>query len=95
MTMLTFLLSLLFFLVFLFYATKNRLLPAMLVLESLVLMSLLISMFLLEKTDSSMFLVLLLLTLAVCEASLALSLLMSYIKISGTDVIRVSSGADK
>nr|BBA10265.1 NADH dehydrogenase subunit 4L [Hemiphaedusa attrita attrita] len=95
MTMLAFLLSLLFFLIFLFYSIKNRLLPAMLILESIVLMSLLISMFLLEKTDSSLFLFLLLLTLAVCEASLALSLLMSYIKISGTDMIRVSSTANK
>nr|BBA10532.1 NADH dehydrogenase subunit 4L [Pinguiphaedusa platydera] len=86
-----FLLSMLFWLFFLFCNTKQRLMPTFLILQSIVLMSLLLIMFLMLKTMSSLFLLLLLLTLAVSEASLALSLLISYIKISGSDLIQTKS----
>nr|BBA10424.1 NADH dehydrogenase subunit 4L [Megalophaedusa schmackeri] len=89
MTILILLFSLFMFLVRLFLATKVRYLSALLLLESMVLVSLVFVLFILSMTASSLNLFILLLALAVCEAGLALSLLMSVIKISSSNLIHL------
>nr|BBA10574.1 NADH dehydrogenase subunit 4L [Megalophaedusa hakonensis] len=86
-----FLLTLLLLLFVSFISAKKQLLPALLLLEALVLNALLLSLFFLSKSESSLFIFILLLTLGVCEAGLALSLLLSYIKVSGSDYINSNS----
>nr|BBA10268.1 NADH dehydrogenase subunit 4L [Megalophaedusa pinguis] len=95
MVIIILLLSLLIFLILLFYGVKNRLLPAMLILESIVLMSLLLVLYLLVKISFGLFIFVVPLTFAVCEAGVALSLLMGYIKINGSDLISVKSSHQK
>nr|BBA10655.1 NADH dehydrogenase subunit 4L [Megalophaedusa kubinaga] len=88
MFMLTLMLFLLLFLTMLFYSTHRRLMVALLYLESMVLISLMLAIFILWQTEGTLIIFILLLGLAVCEASLALSLLMSSIKITGSDIIK-------
>nr|BBA10571.1 NADH dehydrogenase subunit 4L [Megalophaedusa puellaris] len=83
-----YLLSLLMvFLLLLFFSYQSVYLNALLVLESMVLSSLVLSLFLLSTSMNNLYIFMLLLTLGVCEAGLGLSLLMSYIKITGSSYI--------
>nr|BBA10478.1 NADH dehydrogenase subunit 4L [Megalophaedusa dalli] len=73
---------------FLFFATKKLYLTALLILKSMLLTALVLSIFILSISSSSLCIFILLLTLAVCEAGLGLSVLMSYIKITGGNYIQ-------
>nr|BBA10433.1 NADH dehydrogenase subunit 4L [Megalophaedusa awajiensis] len=83
--------TLLLFLLWLFFSTNKLFLMAMLILESLVLISLVFILFILGTYEGSYFIFIVLLTLGVCEAGLGLSLLMSVIKLSGSSEIRSDS----
>nr|BBA10844.1 NADH dehydrogenase subunit 4L [Megalophaedusa kuninoae] len=87
------LVSLLFFVLLvvisIFFTSKRQFLTALLVLETLVLVSLVLSLIFLSMAGISLFIFILLLTLGVCEAAMALGLLMNYIKLTGSDLINV------
>nr|BBA10061.1 NADH dehydrogenase subunit 4L [Megalophaedusa stenospira] len=87
MSLLSFLFFLMLVVMSLIFNTKQQFLVALLLLETLVLISLVLSLLLFSLGESSLFLFILLLTLAVCEAALALGLLVSYIKLNGSDLI--------
>nr|BBA10547.1 NADH dehydrogenase subunit 4L [Megalophaedusa kawamotoi] len=90
---LMYMLSLLFALTFLvFFSMGKKFLYSLLVLESLVLVSLLVNLLALGTVLNSMYLFILLLTLAVSEAAMGLSLLMSYLKMNGSDLILANLG---
>nr|BBA10016.1 NADH dehydrogenase subunit 4L [Stereophaedusa gouldi]BBA10166.1 NADH dehydrogenase subunit 4L [Stereophaedusa gouldi]BBA10391.1 NADH dehydrogenase subunit 4L [Stereophaedusa gouldi] len=76
-------------LIFLFN-TKIHYMRAILILEAMMLTALLISFYVLSLLHGEPFLFLLLLTFAVCEAALGLSLLLTYIKATGSDMIKSS-----
>nr|BBA10616.1 NADH dehydrogenase subunit 4L [Megalophaedusa subulina] len=76
-------------LVILLFSVQHHFLLCLLTLESMVLVSLVLTIFILNNTAGSLSLFILFLTLSVCEASLGLSLLMSYIKMIGSDKIKV------
>nr|BBA10652.1 NADH dehydrogenase subunit 4L [Megalophaedusa awajiensis] len=80
--------SLLLLLYWLFFSTTKHFLLAMLILESMVLISLVFILFILCSYESSYMVFILLMTLGVCEAGLGLSLLISIIKLSGSAEIR-------
>nr|BBA10646.1 NADH dehydrogenase subunit 4L [Tyrannophaedusa mikado] len=90
MFMLICLAMLLVLLAIIFFSNKRSFLSALLVLETIVLASLLISISLLWVWGNSLFLFVLLLTFGVCEAGMGLSLLLSYIKITGNAIISAS-----
>nr|BBA10274.1 NADH dehydrogenase subunit 4L [Megalophaedusa bilabrata] len=73
---------------FLFFAVKKLYLTTLVVLESMVLTSLVLVVFILSISSSSLYIFIFLLVLAVCEAGLGLSVLMSYIKITGGNYIQ-------
>nr|BBA10226.1 NADH dehydrogenase subunit 4L [Metazaptyx hachijoensis] len=74
---------------FYFFSVKKHLLSALLVLEAMVLMLLLLtfafSFWMLEGLTMYMFV----LTLSVVEAALGLTLLISYVKMSGSDMTKL------
>nr|BBA10619.1 NADH dehydrogenase subunit 4L [Tyrannophaedusa iotaptyx] len=81
-------LALLLVLLFLiFFMTKHSFLSSLLVLESMVLTTMVILISLFWVVGINLFMFVLLLTLSVCEAGLGLSLLLSYIKTTGSDNI--------
>nr|BBA10169.1 NADH dehydrogenase subunit 4L [Stereophaedusa tryoni miyakejimana]BBA10598.1 NADH dehydrogenase subunit 4L [Stereophaedusa tryoni tryoni] len=82
-----FLLFLMVLLVVFLFNTKIHYMRAILILEALMLTALLISFFILSLLHGEPFLFLLVLTFAVCEAALGLSLLLTYIKATGSDMI--------
>nr|BBA10205.1 NADH dehydrogenase subunit 4L [Stereophaedusa nugax] len=71
-----------------FFNTKTHYMRAFLILEAMMLTALLISFYVLSLLQVEPFLFLLLLTFAVCEAGLGLSLLLTYIKTTGSDQIK-------
>nr|BBA10658.1 NADH dehydrogenase subunit 4L [Megalophaedusa sugimotonis misaki] len=75
------------FLIVLFFLTQHTYLNALLLLESVVLTSLVLSIFVIWVSVNNLYVFILLLSLGVCEAGLGLSLLMSYIKIMGNNCI--------
>nr|BBA10178.1 NADH dehydrogenase subunit 4L [Stereophaedusa cymatodes] len=82
-------LFLLMVLLFLFlFNTKMNYLRAFLILEALMMNALVISVFVLSSIQINPFIFLLLLTFAVCEAGMGLSLLLTYIKMNGSDMIK-------
>nr|BBA10613.1 NADH dehydrogenase subunit 4L [Megalophaedusa kyotoensis] len=81
------LLLLMFFLSLCFFSVKNQFLSALLMLETLVLTSLIFLMFLLSVYSSDLWIFLLLLTFGVCEAGLGLGLLLTNLKVKGSDFI--------
>nr|BBA10559.1 NADH dehydrogenase subunit 4L [Megalophaedusa kuninoae] len=87
------LVSLLFFVLLvvisIFFTSKRQFLTALLILETLVLVSLVLSLIFLGMAGISLFIFIMLLTLGVCEAAMALGLLMNYIKLTGSDYINV------
>nr|BBA10565.1 NADH dehydrogenase subunit 4L [Megalophaedusa pinguis platyauchen] len=91
MIILFLLLSLLIFLITTFILINSRFLSALVILESMVLVSSVLVLVWLVKSLSSLTIFILLLTFGVCEAGLALSLLMSYIKVSGNDIVHTTS----
>nr|BBA10325.1 NADH dehydrogenase subunit 4L [Stereophaedusa gouldi] len=82
-----FLFFLMVLLVLFLFNTKIHYMRAILILEALMLTALLISFYILSLLHGEPFLFLLLLTFAVCEAALGLSLLLTYIKATGSDTI--------
>nr|BBA10079.1 NADH dehydrogenase subunit 4L [Megalophaedusa kyotoensis] len=82
-----FLLLLMFFLFFCFFSVKNQYLSALLMLETLVLTSLIFIMFLMSSYSSDLWIFLLMLTFGVSEAGLGLALLLTNLKMSGSDYI--------
>nr|BBA10808.1 NADH dehydrogenase subunit 4L [Stereophaedusa valida striatella] len=83
--------TLFFFMVFLLMfllSTKVHFLRAFLILEAIMLTVLIISIFFLMRLQFEPFMFLVLLTFAVCEAGLGLSLLLTYIKSTGSDMIQ-------
>nr|BBA10745.1 NADH dehydrogenase subunit 4L [Stereophaedusa jacobiella] len=82
-----FLFFLMVLLLIFFFNTKVHYMRAFLILESLILTALLISFYILSLLQVEPFMFLLLLTFAVGEAGLGLSLLLTYIKITGSDQI--------
>nr|BBA10301.1 NADH dehydrogenase subunit 4L [Stereophaedusa hiraseana] len=85
-----FLFLLMVFLFFFFFNTKMHMLRAFLILEAIMLNTLVISIFILSSFQFEPFMFLLLLTFAVCEAGMGLSLLLTYMKITGSDLIKPS-----
>nr|BBA10499.1 NADH dehydrogenase subunit 4L [Megalophaedusa fukudainadai] len=75
---------LLVLLCFLFYASKHYYLTALLILEGMMLVTLTLILFIFWIVESNMFIFVLVLTIGVCEAGMALSLMMSFIKNSGS-----------
>nr|BBA10595.1 NADH dehydrogenase subunit 4L [Megalophaedusa ishikawai] len=75
----------------LFLSSKYHFLSCLLLFEALVLLSLLAIFFALKMLSSGAWVWFLILTFSVCEAALGLSLLMSYIKLSSTDLISSTS----
>nr|BBA10262.1 NADH dehydrogenase subunit 4L [Stereophaedusa hemileuca hemileuca] len=71
-----------------FFNTKNHFMVALLILETLMLITLVISIYLLSLLQIEPFMFLVLLTFAVCEAGLGLSLLLTYIKTTGSDMLK-------
>nr|BBA10235.1 NADH dehydrogenase subunit 4L [Stereophaedusa japonica] len=69
------------------FNTKVHLLRALLILETMMLNALVISVFFLSSLQYEPFMFLLLLTFAVVEAGMGLSLLLTYMKVSGGDMI--------
>nr|BBA10256.1 NADH dehydrogenase subunit 4L [Megalophaedusa tosaensis] len=78
-------------LMLLFFASSKMYLTALLVLEGLVLSALAVSIFILACSFGGLYIFITLLALGVCEAGLGLSLLMSYMKITGGNYINASS----
>nr|BBA10229.1 NADH dehydrogenase subunit 4L [Stereophaedusa ultima] len=76
-------------LVFLFN-TKMHMLRALLILEAMMLNALVISVLFLGSCQYEPNMFLLLLTFAVVEAGMGLSLLLTYMKTSGSDMIKSS-----
>nr|BBA10859.1 NADH dehydrogenase subunit 4L [Stereophaedusa tokunoshimaensis] len=74
-------------LVFFLFNTKTHFMRVILILEAIMLTALIISIFLLSMVQKEPYVFLLLLTFAVVEAALGLSLLLSYMKSTGSDVI--------
>nr|BBA10109.1 NADH dehydrogenase subunit 4L [Stereophaedusa cymatodes] len=70
------------------FNTKMNYLRAFLILEALMMNALVISVFVLSSIQFNPFIFLLLLTFAVCEAGMGLSLLLTYIKMNGSDLIK-------
>nr|BBA10430.1 NADH dehydrogenase subunit 4L [Hemiphaedusa tosana] len=81
-----FLLMVLLF-VFLFNV-KTHFLPILLILEAMMLTALVISLGIMGSVQYSPYYFLILLTFGVVEAGLALSLLLTYIKSTGSDYIK-------
>nr|BBA10508.1 NADH dehydrogenase subunit 4L [Megalophaedusa aurantiaca] len=81
---------LLVFFSYIIFSTKKYILSSLLVLEAFVLLSLILSISFMDLSGYSLSFFILLLTFGVCEAGLGLSLLLSYIKASGNDVISSS-----
>nr|BBA10427.1 NADH dehydrogenase subunit 4L [Pliciphaedusa aenea] len=79
--------SLLLLLFMLFFYTQKHYLSSLLILEAMVLISLLLNGIVLCLAMNNMTSLVVLLTLAVCEAGLGLSLLMSFLKTSSSDYI--------
>nr|BBA10664.1 NADH dehydrogenase subunit 4L [Stereophaedusa mima] len=68
--------------------SKRHFMRAFLILEVMMLTALLITINMLSSVQLEPFMFLTLLTFAVIEAGLGLSLLLSYIKVTGSDVIK-------
>nr|BBA10124.1 NADH dehydrogenase subunit 4L [Tosaphaedusa akiratadai]BBA10544.1 NADH dehydrogenase subunit 4L [Tosaphaedusa akiratadai] len=90
MYMLSIFSMLMVFLLLVFFQTKKEFINSLLVLESLVLTSLLYSIFFLCSSGNSTMIFLLLLTLGVCEAGLGLALWLSHIKMFSSAFIKSS-----
>nr|BBA10712.1 NADH dehydrogenase subunit 4L [Stereophaedusa bernardii] len=83
-----FLFLLMFLLTIFLFNVKIYFLVALLILEALMLNALMISMFVLGNYQYEPFMFLVLVTFAVSEAGLALSLLLTYMKTTGSDMIK-------
>nr|BBA10289.1 NADH dehydrogenase subunit 4L [Megalophaedusa masatokandai masatokandai] len=87
MMLLCFLLVLMVLLYFLFTTAKNYYLSCLFLLEAMVLTSLVMSIHIINNSFTNLWIWLLLLTFGVCEAALGLSILISFVKITGADFI--------
>nr|BBA10340.1 NADH dehydrogenase subunit 4L [Stereophaedusa moriyai] len=85
-----FLFLLMVLLLFIFFNTKMHMLRALLILEALMLNALLISILMLGGLQFEPLMFLLLLTFAVAEAGMGLSLLLTFMKTTGSDLIKSS-----
>nr|BBA10148.1 NADH dehydrogenase subunit 4L [Stereophaedusa vasta] len=85
-----FLFLLMVLMLFFLFNTKMHMLRGLLILEAMMLNALMMSIFILGNLQLEPYLFLLLLTFAVCEAGMGLSLLLTYIKIVGSDSIKSS-----
>nr|BBA10067.1 NADH dehydrogenase subunit 4L [Stereophaedusa inclyta] len=88
MSFISFLSLLMVMLIVFLFNTKMYFLRAILILEALMLSVLMISIFVLGSLQFEPFLFLLLLTFAVSEAGLGLSLLLTYMKTTGSDMMK-------
>nr|BBA10088.1 NADH dehydrogenase subunit 4L [Megalophaedusa hickonis hickonis] len=75
---------------FFLFNTKMHLLRALLILEAMMLNALVISVLFLGSFQYEPFMFLLLLTFAVVEAGIGLSLLLTFMKTTGSDMIKSS-----
>nr|BBA10820.1 NADH dehydrogenase subunit 4L [Thaumatoptyx sp. RM-2016] len=82
-----FLLLLLLLLYLVFFSVSNHFLSSLIILESMVLILLLFSLCLVSTIMEGMAIYLWVLTLSVCEAAMGLTLLISLLKIQGSDTI--------
>nr|BBA10313.1 NADH dehydrogenase subunit 4L [Oospira bensoni] len=71
----------------LFFSKQRKWLSVLLILESMMLLSLMIILLMNLMTNYKADIFLIILTLAVSEAALGLTLLINYIKISGSDTV--------
>nr|BBA10241.1 NADH dehydrogenase subunit 4L [Stereophaedusa caloptyx subtilis] len=85
-----FLLVLLVMLFLFLFNTKSHYLRALLILETMMLTALIISFFLMVTLMENPFQFLLLLTFGVVEAGFGLSLLLTFIKNGGSDMIKTN-----
>nr|BBA10280.1 NADH dehydrogenase subunit 4L [Stereophaedusa una] len=83
----SYLLLLMVLFMFIFFNVKFHFLRAFLILEAMMLTALLITISLLSSVQTEPFMFLTLLTFAVIEAGLGLSLLLSFIKLTGNDAM--------
>nr|BBA10142.1 NADH dehydrogenase subunit 4L [Megalophaedusa pilsbryana] len=74
-----------------FFTVSDKYINALLVLEVAVLSALVFGLYALHMIQSSLTMIVVLLTLGVCEASLGLSLLIGYIKFNSSDYITPNS----
>nr|BBA10856.1 NADH dehydrogenase subunit 4L [Luchuphaedusa nesiothauma] len=88
MSFVSFLFLLMAMLVLFLFNTKMFYLRALLILEALMLTALMISILVLGNLQYEPFMFLLLLTFAVSEAGLGLSLLLTYMKNIGSDLVK-------
>nr|BBA10121.1 NADH dehydrogenase subunit 4L [Megalophaedusa pilsbryana] len=87
MILLMFLSLLVMFINLIFFSIRYKYLSALLVLEVLILTALIFLLSAFNSAQSSLYTVTILLTLGVCEASLGLGLLVSFIKLNSSDKI--------
>nr|BBA10415.1 NADH dehydrogenase subunit 4L [Stereophaedusa ijimae] len=86
----SYLFMLMVLLFFFFFNTKMYMLRALMILEAMMLNALVISMLLLGYLMYEPSMLLLLMTFAVVEAGMGLSLLLTYMKTTGSDMIKSS-----
>nr|BBA10025.1 NADH dehydrogenase subunit 4L [Stereophaedusa goniopoma]BBA10466.1 NADH dehydrogenase subunit 4L [Stereophaedusa japonica]BBA10472.1 NADH dehydrogenase subunit 4L [Phaedusa pallens]BBA10778.1 NADH dehydrogenase subunit 4L [Stereophaedusa goniopoma] len=77
-------------LLFFLFNTKGHLLRALLILEAMMLNALVISVLFLGSLQYEPFMFLFIMTFAVVEAGMGLSLLLTYMKVSGGDTIKAT-----
>nr|BBA10346.1 NADH dehydrogenase subunit 4L [Stereophaedusa azumai] len=86
----SYLIMLMVFLMLIFFNTKLHFLRSFLVLEAMMLTALLVTITVLSMVQTEPFMFMTLLTFAVIEAGLGLSLLLSYVKITGSDSMKTT-----
>nr|BBA10364.1 NADH dehydrogenase subunit 4L [Megalophaedusa sublunellata] len=90
MSIVSFLFFLMLVVIGIFFSTKRQFLTALLIFETMVLISFVLSLMLIMSGICKLYIFILLLTLGVCEAAMGLGLLLSYIKMNGSDLINFS-----
>nr|YP_009498374.1 NADH dehydrogenase subunit 4L [Biomphalaria choanomphala]AWK49485.1 NADH dehydrogenase subunit 4L [Biomphalaria choanomphala] len=84
-----FFMSLMFvvFLIFSYLFNKKYILSSLIILEGMMLMSMVFMVFSLMSSYESMYMFLMVLTFAACEAAMGLSLLVSFLRLRGNNML--------
>nr|AWK49511.1 NADH dehydrogenase subunit 4L [Biomphalaria glabrata] len=76
-----------FFLVLCYLFNKKYILSSLIILEGMMLMSMVFMVFSLMSSYESMYMFLMVLTFAACEAAIGLSLLISFLRLRGSNML--------
>nr|YP_009462879.1 NADH dehydrogenase subunit 4L [Biomphalaria straminea]AUW35077.1 NADH dehydrogenase subunit 4L [Biomphalaria straminea] len=76
------------FLIFSYLFNKKYILSSLIILEAMMLMSMVFMIFSLNNLYESMYMFLMILTFAACEAALGLSLLVSFLRLRGNNLLK-------